>query len=424
MRISTHSQALSHPPPPKHSDGGRGGSRSSSSSSSSRSRSSSLRAEAQRFSLDGGGVVASGGAAGVPFEWLLRPIGSVERPATEDRFMDLKRFVVACAYRAGSPPFPVKSTLPPVLLSFHAATLYAAGSLLVAPPSAAHVAGGAGMYALLTFGITGGHHRYFSHRSYRTSRPFQFAIALLGSLAWQRGPIWWSSHHNHHHLHSDTGRDPHSPVTGSWLWSHMGWYWASAEHDPPLDKFARTWRSFPELAALDKLHFAPGLLLAASLYACGGGGALLWGFVVPVTCCWNSIFAIGSLCHGDLGGGTRRFETGGADTSTNVWWVAMLTLGDGWRPPPPFFCPPVALPSPSLPPPPPHSPGTTTTTPSGGARGRGWPRTSSTPPTPRCARSRRSASCGISRCRPRNRSPRPRGCERQGSVLKGGGGES
>lgn len=245
--------------------------------------------------------------------------------------MDLKRFVVACAYRAGSPPFPVKSTLPPVLLSFHAATLYAAGSLLVAPPSAAHVAGGAGMYALLTFGITGGHHRYFSHRSYRTSRPFQFAIALLGSLAWQRGPIWWSSHHNHHHLHSDTGRDPHSPVTGSWLWSHMGWYWASAEHDPPLDKFTRTWRSFPELAALDKLHFAPGLLLAASLYACGGGGALLWGFVVPVTCCWNSIFAIGSLCHGDLGGGTRRFETGGADTSTNVWWVAMLTLGDGWH---------------------------------------------------------------------------------------------
>mmetsp|Transcript_58083 Transcript_58083/g.154487 ORF Transcript_58083/g.154487 Transcript_58083/m.154487 type:complete len:155 (-) Transcript_58083:11-475(-) len=154
--------------------------------------------------------------------------------------MDFKRFVVACVYRAASPPFPVKGPLPVILFSMHTATLYAAASLVACPPSAAHLAGAGAMYSLLTFGITGGHHRYFSHRSYKTSRAFQFGLAVVGCLAWQRGPIWWSSHHNFHHQHSDTDADPHSPITGSFLWAHMGWYWASAEYDPPLDKYART----------------------------------------------------------------------------------------------------------------------------------------------------------------------------------------
>eukprot|EP00966_Prymnesium_polylepis_P101111 2341669-Prymnesium_polylepis.1 len=71
----------------------------------------------------------------------------------------------------------------------HTATLYAAASLVACPPSAAHLAGAGAMYSLLTFGITGGHHRYFSHRSYKTSRAFQFGLAVVGCLAWQRGPM-------------------------------------------------------------------------------------------------------------------------------------------------------------------------------------------------------------------------------------------
>ncbi len=263
--------------------------------------------------------------------WLLRPIGSPERPATADRFMDLKRFIVACVYRGGSAPWPIKSPLPAILFSFHAATVYAAGLLVVQPPSTALLAGSGLSYALLTFGISGGHHRYFSHRSYKTSRAAQFALAALGCLAWQRGPIWWSSHHNFHHQHSDTARDPHSPVTGSALWAHMGWYWASAEYDAPLGAYSRTWRKYPELVALDRAHFVPGLVLLGALYSSGGAEAALWGFVVPVTCCWNGIFAIGSVCHGALGGGDRPFATRGADRSTNVRWLALLTFGDGWH---------------------------------------------------------------------------------------------
>jgi stearoyl-CoA desaturase (delta-9 desaturase) len=181
------------------------------------------------------------------------------------------------------------------------------------------------------FSITAGHHRYFSHRSFKTSRSFQFLLGLTGCLAWQRGPIWWSSHHNFHHQHSDTAVDPHSPITGSFLWAHMGWYWATSQNDAPLDRASRTWRRYPELVALDRLHMLPGVLAFSSLYAVGGGEAALWAYVVPVVGCWNGIFSIGSLCHGERGGGTRPFETGGADRSTNVWWVALLTLGDGWH---------------------------------------------------------------------------------------------
>ena len=245
--------------------------------------------------------------------------------------MDLKRFVVACLYRSTSPPFPVRSPLPAILFGMHGAALYAAGTLLVAPPGAAHLLGCGAVYSLLTFGITGGHHRYFSHRSYKTSRAFQFLLGAVGSLAWQRGPIWWSGHHNFHHQHSDTPLDPHSPVTGSFLWSHMGWYWASAQNDPVLERYTRTWRQYPELVVLDKLHFLPGALFVSALAHLGGTEAVLWGFVVPVVGCWNSIFAIGSLCHGERGGGTRPFQTAGSDSSTNVRWVALLTLGDGWH---------------------------------------------------------------------------------------------
>lgn len=246
--------------------------------------------------------------------------------------MDLKRFLVASIYRGASEPMPVKAPLPVALFSMHAATLYAAGSLPFDPPSAAHLGGCALTYVMLTFGITGGHHRYFSHRSYQTSRSFQFGLGVLGCLAWQRGPIWWASQHNHHHQHSDTLDDPHSPVTGSALWSHMGWYWASAEHDAPRDVYVRKWRAYPELVLLDKLHFTPGLAYLSALYTLGGGEAVLWGFVVPVVGCWHAIFSIGSLCHGTLGGGSRPFEkTGPADTSKNVWWVGLLTLGDGFH---------------------------------------------------------------------------------------------
>src|SRR6185436_19977804 len=73
------------------------------------------------------------------------------------------------------------------------------------------------------FAIGAGYHRYFAHRSYSTSRWFQFVLAFLGCSAMQKGPLWWASHHRQHHKHSDQEDDPHSPVLRTFWWAHVGW---------------------------------------------------------------------------------------------------------------------------------------------------------------------------------------------------------
>ena len=80
------------------------------------------------------------------------------------------------------------------------------------------------LYVLRMFAITGFYHRYFSHRTFKTSRVGQFLFGLLGASAVQRGPIWWAAHHRHHHVHSDKPEDVHSPAQHGFFWSHMGWF--------------------------------------------------------------------------------------------------------------------------------------------------------------------------------------------------------
>ena len=73
------------------------------------------------------------------------------------------------------------------------------------------------------FFMTGFYHRYFSHRTYRMSRPVQFLAAVLGCTAAQKGPIWWASHHRQHHKCSDKPADVHSAVLHGFLWAHVLW---------------------------------------------------------------------------------------------------------------------------------------------------------------------------------------------------------
>lgn len=71
------------------------------------------------------------------------------------------------------------------------------------------------------FAITGFYHRYFSHKTFKTSRTAQCVFAILGASAAQRGPLWWAAHHRHHHQHSDREQDLHSPAkagSGGLIW--------------------------------------------------------------------------------------------------------------------------------------------------------------------------------------------------------------
>jgi len=246
--------------------------------------------------------------------------------------MGMPRFIAAQIQREkiGWPMGPGPPLLVTTSVIMHTAGTYA---LLFCQPGGLELGMFASSYAVRMFGITGGFHRYFAHNSYKTSRPFQFVLALMGTSAWQKGPLWWASHHVEHHLHSDRIKDAHSPVTGSLWWAHMGWFWATAEHDVHPQKYldgtsrvAKKFNEYPELVALDKFHHLPGIILMATCYGVDGGAGLLWGFVVPTVAVWHSTFCVNSVCHV---WGSRRFAT--SDNSRNNPFVGLITFGEGWH---------------------------------------------------------------------------------------------
>lgn len=177
---------------------------------------------------------------------------------------------------------------------------------------------------LRVFGITGGFHRYFAHRSYKTSRPMQFALAVLGTSAVQKGPLWWASTHRVHHRFPDQQEDPHSPREGFWH-AHQGWIFESRWHETRLREI-KDFARFPELVWLNQWHIVPPIALAVLCYQIGGFSGLLWGMGVSTVAAWHATYTINSLSHR---WGTTRFETG--DDSRNNWILALLTLGEGWH---------------------------------------------------------------------------------------------
>ena len=182
-----------------------------------------------------------------------------------------------------------------------------------------------GLYAVRMFGVTGAYHRYFSHRTYKTSRPFQLVLALLAMTSVQKGVLWWAAHHRHHHRMSDQPGDTHSVLQDGFWWSHVGWILAPQNHDTDLDKVKDLAR-FPELRWLDRYYYLPGVALAVALYFSGGLWALYWGFFVSTTLLWHGTFTINSLTHVF---GSKRYIT--TDNSRNNLWLALITLGEGWH---------------------------------------------------------------------------------------------
>jgi len=193
-------------------------------------------------------------------------------------------------------------------------------------------------FGMRMFGITGGYHRYFSHRTYKTSRAFQFVMAWLGASSAQLGPLWWAAHHRHHHRHSDTEDDVHSPIVRTFFWSHVGWIMCRKNEATNLSKI-RDFAKFPELRFLNKYHVIPPLVLVLVLTIYGiilqtvfpGLGVtafqiIVWGFFVSTVALYHCTFSINSLAHVI---GTRRFDT--EDHSKNNFLLAIATMGEGWH---------------------------------------------------------------------------------------------
>ncbi len=181
------------------------------------------------------------------------------------------------------------------------------------------------LYLVRMFAITGFYHRYFSHRSFKTSRPVQFLFAVLGASSTQRGPLWWAAHHRKHHRHADTELDVHSPRQHGFWWSHMGWI-TSAENFPTDMREVRDLARFPELRFLNRFDIVVPVLLATSLFLLGGWPFLIWGYFVSTVVLFHGTCLINSLAH-QLG--SRRYDTD--DDSRNSMLLALITLGEGWH---------------------------------------------------------------------------------------------
>jgi stearoyl-CoA desaturase (Delta-9 desaturase) len=180
------------------------------------------------------------------------------------------------------------------------------------------------LYVVLLLAVTVGHHRYFSHRAFKTSRVMQFILGFWAQTSLQKGVLWWAAHHRYHHRHSDQEDDLHSPKHGI-LWSYAGWIFSSATTETKYD-LVPDLAKFPELRLLDAFPFTPGLILAAACFAIAGWPGLVVGFVWANILVHHATFANNCFAHVF---GTRPFTT--TDGSRNNWFLAALTLGEGWH---------------------------------------------------------------------------------------------
>ena len=194
------------------------------------------------------------------------------------------------------------------------------------------------LFWLRMFAITAFYHRLFAHRSYKTSRVWQFIFAVMGNSACQRGPLWWAAHHRKHHKESDQPEDLHSPIQHGFWFSHVGWFMSEAGFKTDYSVI-KDLAKYPELRFLNRFDILVPALFAGFVFALGeaighlwpasetnGWQMLVWGFFISTTLLFHATFTINSLGHI---WGSRRFDT--KDHSRNNPWFALLTLGEGWH---------------------------------------------------------------------------------------------
>ena len=181
------------------------------------------------------------------------------------------------------------------------------------------------LYVVRMFGVTAGYHRFFSHRSFKTSRAGQFLFALLAMSSTQKSVLWWAALHRHHHRHSDQEEDVHSPMHRGFFYSHVGWIFDKKHDSTRIDEVPDL-AKYPELRFLDRHQLLPGVALGILCFLIDGWPGLLIGFFLSTVFLYHGTFFINSLAHVH---GDQRYVTG--DDSRNNWWLAVITLGEGWH---------------------------------------------------------------------------------------------
>lgn len=174
-------------------------------------------------------------------------------------------------------------------------------------------------------GITLGWHRMLTHRSFKTPKWLEYFLVFCGSLACEGGVIWWVGLHRNHHLHSDTELDQHNSQKGFW-WSHMGWMMHETPAESEIEKLTKDINADPFYRFLDDYFFPMQIVFGVLLYLIGGWPIVVWGIFVRLVLVYHCTWFVNSATHKF---GYKTYESD--DQSTNCWWVALLTYGEGWH---------------------------------------------------------------------------------------------
>ena len=222
----------------------------------------------------------------------------------------------------------------PLVLNWTSITFFAAvhAIALLAPWFFSWSALGVAIFLHWLFGSIGiclGYHRLLTHRSLQVPKGLEYAIALIGSLALQGGPIFWVAGHRRHHTYTeDINKDPYSAKRGFW-WSHMGWLLYKR---PEFFEYESNRKFAPDLAKdgfyrwLDRYYLLLQIPLGVGLYLLGGWSFVIYGLFLRAVLLWHSTWLINSASHIT---GYRSHDSD--DNSRNLWWAAILTYGEGWH---------------------------------------------------------------------------------------------
>ncbi|MBC7798679.1 MAG: fatty acid desaturase [Pyrinomonadaceae bacterium] len=179
-----------------------------------------------------------------------------------------------------------------------------------------------------SLGVGLGYHRLLTHRSFKAPKWLEYSLTVLGNLSMQGEPYKWVTTHRIHHQHTETDKDPHSTRPGAY-WAHVGWvlYGTAQDHEPAVMK-----RYSPDLlkdnvhAWIARFYYVPLIASGVILFFIGGWSMVFWGLFLRVVFGWHSTWFVNSITQL---WGKRRYET--TDDSTNNFWIAILTFGEGWH---------------------------------------------------------------------------------------------
>ena len=185
-----------------------------------------------------------------------------------------------------------------------------------------------GNWIVGSLGVGLGWHRLLTHRGFKASKWLEYTLSIFATMSVQDPPNNWIATHRMHHAFTDTDKDPHSIKPGFW-WAQIGWIiWGTAQ-----DHDATTLQRFIPDLLKDKWHtvisryfYVPIIVSALILFAIGGWTMVVWGVFARVVVGWHTTWFVNSLAHIY---GPRPYDTG--DNSTNNWFVAILTFGEGWH---------------------------------------------------------------------------------------------